>query len=324
MKLENIGFYTLEDKRAKNVSLNSPLWRCELLLNNKCNFNCIYCRDKKGDYEISFEKAKQIIDLWADEGLKNIRFSGGEPTLYPNLLSLIKYTKEKYINRIALSTNGSANLNYYKHLIQYGVNDFSISLDSCCASIAQIMAGKKINFDKIINNIKELSKLTYVTVGVVLNENNLKDLNTIILFCDNLGVSDIRIIPAAQFDNKIHKININKKLLKKYPILKYRVNNILKNKSVRGLIEKDNNKCPLIIDDMAIKDLFHYPCIIKLREGCKPIGMIGKNMRKERFNYYKKHDCYKDNICKNNCLDVCIEYNNKVKKFNKEQINEEI
>lgn len=62
MKLEKIGFYTLEDNRIKRFKKNKNinLWRCELLLNNVCNFNCIYCRDKKGDYSISLEKAKKI------------------------------------------------------------------------------------------------------------------------------------------------------------------------------------------------------------------------------------------------------------------------
>lgn len=47
MKLEDIGFYTLFDERAKNVSWNSDLQRCELILTDKCNFKCVYCRGIK-------------------------------------------------------------------------------------------------------------------------------------------------------------------------------------------------------------------------------------------------------------------------------------
>ena len=32
MKLENIGFYTLEDYRAMNVSSDSPMWRTEIII----------------------------------------------------------------------------------------------------------------------------------------------------------------------------------------------------------------------------------------------------------------------------------------------------
>ena len=166
MKLEDIGFYTLNDYRAKNVSSKSQLWRCELILTSRCNFNCPYCRgvneEDKGD--ISIYEAYNTILMWTNEGLKNIRFSGGEPTLYKYLENLVTFSSINNIEKIAISTNGSNNLKYYKNLIKLGVNDFSISLDSCCASTGKLMSGGVSVFDRIINNIKELSKLTYVTV----------------------------------------------------------------------------------------------------------------------------------------------------------------
>jgi molybdenum cofactor biosynthesis enzyme MoaA len=95
MKLEEIGFYTLSDERAENISATSSLKRCELILTDKCNFNCPYCRgvedELKGDMELS--QVLNTIDAWTAEGLENIRFSGGEPTLYPYLPSIIDYAK---------------------------------------------------------------------------------------------------------------------------------------------------------------------------------------------------------------------------------------
>lgn len=44
MKLEEIGFYTLSDNRALNVSAWSPMMRCELVLTDRCNFRRPYCR----------------------------------------------------------------------------------------------------------------------------------------------------------------------------------------------------------------------------------------------------------------------------------------
>jgi hypothetical protein len=44
MKLEDIGFYTLSDNRALNVSAWSPMMRCELVLTGRCNFRHPYCR----------------------------------------------------------------------------------------------------------------------------------------------------------------------------------------------------------------------------------------------------------------------------------------
>jgi sulfatase maturation enzyme AslB (radical SAM superfamily) len=50
MKLQDIGFYTLSDNQAKNVSWYSDLQRCELILTDRCNFKCVYCRGVKEEY----------------------------------------------------------------------------------------------------------------------------------------------------------------------------------------------------------------------------------------------------------------------------------
>ena len=83
ISLEQIGFYTLSDNRCKNASVSSPLMRCELVLTDACNFKCPYCRGQRKDLKkkLNLEEAKRVVDLWSSEGLKNIRFSGGEPTV---------------------------------------------------------------------------------------------------------------------------------------------------------------------------------------------------------------------------------------------------
>ena len=48
------------------------------------------------------------------------------------------------VKRIAISTNGSAPMKCYTRLIEAGVNDFSISLDACCASTGDAIAGVKL------------------------------------------------------------------------------------------------------------------------------------------------------------------------------------
>lgn len=318
-KLEDIGFYTLSDERARNVSQFSPLHRCELILTSNCNFNCPYCRGMQdGDKgKMSQEEAFHTVNLWTAHNLKNIRFSGGEPTLWNGLKSLVSYAKDKGVERIALSTNGSADLITYVDLIHAGVNDFSISLDSCCASTGEVMAGTTGVYEKIIHNIKVLSAYTYVTVGVVLTDENYHEINDIIVFASHLGVSDIRIIPAAQISQKLKDVVVDESLLAKLPILKYRYNNFKNGGRVRGLTDIDTSSCPLVLDDMAVLNDNHYPCIIYMREHGDAIGKV-KDMgevRKERCDWYNTHNCYTDTICKNNCLDVCIDYNNKVEDF---------
>jgi cyclic pyranopterin phosphate synthase len=204
--IKEIGFYSLSNDRAKNISLTSQMKRCEMIITEYCNFKCPYCRGLKDEIygnrkkkELTLEEIKYNIDLWCENiPLENIRFSGGEPTLHKDIIEIVSYAKEKGIKRIAISTNGSNKLSLYKKLIEVGCNDFSISLDACCAEDGDKMSGNvKGSFDIVVKNIEEISKLTYVTVGVVLTPENIDKTIDTIRFAHKLGVADIRIITAS-------------------------------------------------------------------------------------------------------------------------------
>ena len=97
MKLEHIGFSTMYDKRVRELSGSSEMKRCELILTDLCTFRCPYCHGIREECRgnIPMEKARMIIDIWTENGLENLRFSGGEPTIWPGLPELVRYSKEK-------------------------------------------------------------------------------------------------------------------------------------------------------------------------------------------------------------------------------------
>ena len=317
-ELKNIGFYTLEDGRARRDDPSLPLWRCELILTESCNFKCPYCRGLRTDCSgtLPFQIAQDIVAYWVKNRLKNVRFSGGEPLMYIGLRKLVRQARDGGVERIAISSNGSFPTRMYQELIDDGVNDFSISLDACCAEDVDKMSGRKGHFDNIIHNIKYLTDKVYTTVGVVLTPENVATLNESIEFASNLGVNDIRIISAAQYNEVLEEAKkIPQAILDRHPILAYRVKNILNGRNVRGIESTDSNKCVLVQDDMAIAAGKHFPCIIYLREGGDPIGVVGKTMQEDRIEWYKNHNSHDDPICKKNCLDVCIDYNNRCRTF---------
>lgn len=326
--IKNIGFYTLSDERVKNTSTTSQMKRCEMIITEYCNFRCAYCRQLNpitfGDRKIkqmSLEEIKTAIDYWCEgQPVENIRFSGGEPTLHKDIKSIVTYAKSKGINRVAISTNGSNKLDLYKELIDLGVNDYSISLDGCCAEDVNFMAGGiKGAFDVVTSSIRELSKLTYVTVGIVLTPDNIQKTIDIINFADGLGVTDIRVIPAAQYNKPIEALGqVSKDILDRHPILKYRVNSFKNGNHVRGLCHTDSPTCGLVLDDSVIAGGYHFPCVIAYREHAAPIGKVGPNMRQERKDWMLNHNSLADPICSVMDLDVCREFNNKFREYHPE------
>ena len=325
MNLNTIGFYTLSDERVANTSQTSQMRRCELIITEYCNFRCPYCRGLKAEIygerkikELSFEEIKRNIDLWCvGSPLENIRFSGGEPTLHKNIVEIVEYAKSKGIKRIAISTNGSNKIELYNQLVNAGCNDFSISLDACCSDDGDKMAGN-INgsWSKVVENIRAISKLTYVTVGVVLTPDNIDKTIDTIRFAHSLGVADIRIISAAQWNEPIPRLNeVEEEIKDAHPILRYRIRHFTEGRNVRGIKEGDSRKCALVLDDSVIAGDFHFPCVIYMREKGEPIGRVSEDMRMERTEWFKGHDCYDDDICRKHCLDACVDFNNKFREL---------
>lgn len=319
--LSSIGFYTMYDDRARTASEFSQMKRCELIITGYCNFRCPYCRGlDAGIYgtrrvkQLSIGEMKRVIDLWCmPEPLESIRFSGGEPTLHRNIVEAVKHAKYKGIKRIAISTNGSNKLSLYERLMECGVNDFSISLDACCSDDGDKMAGGVAGaWDIVVKNIEAISKLTYVTVGVVLTPDNIDKTIDTIRFAHKLGVSDIRIISAAQWNQPIPRLSeVEQEVLDAHPILRYRIKHFSEGRNVRGMSSTDYNHCALVLDDSIIAGDYHFPCVIYMREKGSPIGFVSENMRQERAEWFMNHDCFRDDICRESCLDVCQDYNNK-------------
>lgn len=100
-------------------------------------------------------------------------------------------------------------------------------------------------------------------------------------------------------------------ILDKYPILGYRIGNMVAGRNIRGVSPKDSRRCPIVLDDVVVSKGWHFPCIIYLREQGRPIGPMDASMRQVRLEWFRTHDTHKDPICRSNCIDCVVDYNNK-------------
>ena len=79
-------------------------------ITNRCNARCPTCfasadRKKEYIYEPTMEQIDFMLDSIAGD-VKALQFTGGEPTLRPDLQTIILHAKERGINHIELNTNG--------------------------------------------------------------------------------------------------------------------------------------------------------------------------------------------------------------------------
>ncbi|MFA5629229.1 MAG: GTP 3',8-cyclase MoaA [Dehalococcoidales bacterium] len=105
-------------------------------ITDRCNMRCIYCNSHltphlMHDEILRYKEIQKIVKAAARLGVKNIRITGGEPLVRPDVGALIEllYNIEG-INDISLTTNGFFLKKYLDELTDAGLKRVNISLDS--------------------------------------------------------------------------------------------------------------------------------------------------------------------------------------------------
>jgi radical SAM protein with 4Fe4S-binding SPASM domain len=120
----------------------SAPYRMDLALTYRCNNDCAHCYNARPRQqpELSTQQWKDILDqLWA-VGIPHIVFTGGEPTLRPDLAELIAHA-EKNGQITGINTNGRRlkDAAYLKELVNAGLDHIQITLESHDADIHDSM-----------------------------------------------------------------------------------------------------------------------------------------------------------------------------------------
>ena len=123
---------------------------------DRCNFRCVYCMPADGlpwlpkrDI-LSYEEITAIVRQLAPHGLRRLRITGGEPTIRPDLVSLIRMLKSvPGIEDIALSTNGVKLPEMSAPLKAAGLDRVNMSADSLRPDRIAKIARRDLNFDPV-------------------------------------------------------------------------------------------------------------------------------------------------------------------------------
>ena len=136
-------------------------------LTNKCNKNCRFCFRDKNLKPLSLEDNLVVLDNLSKMDVSKITFSGGEPLLYPNLIDLLKESKNRFIyNKI--NTNGSLlNENNISDYLE-NVDKIAFSVDSS-SDEDNYFLGRGANHYSHIKKIIPLIKKEFPNIKIEIN-----------------------------------------------------------------------------------------------------------------------------------------------------------
>jgi GTP 3',8-cyclase len=106
-------------------------------ITDRCNFRCTYCMPEEGlqwlksDVVLSFSEIVRLARIAVDLGIREVRLTGGEPTLRPGLPELIReLSRIPTLESLSLTTNGFLLKRLARDLAEAGLTRINVSLDT--------------------------------------------------------------------------------------------------------------------------------------------------------------------------------------------------
>jgi uncharacterized radical SAM superfamily Fe-S cluster-containing enzyme len=172
-------------------------------VNSACNMDCPLCFANAGaGFNLTLEEVEGILDhLVETEGHPEVvQFSGGEPSIHPQIIEMIRAAKQRSIKYVMLNTNGKRiaeddafleQLNEVRPSIYFQFDGFDSETYSMLRGEPDILSQK----------LRALDRLAQIGLGVVLvpaiAEVNLHEVGKIVSFAiEHPAVRGINFQPA--------------------------------------------------------------------------------------------------------------------------------
>jgi hypothetical protein len=175
-------------------------------LTNRCNLTCPYCFAHANSagflYEVSLDQIKLMLQTLRDEqpvSCRSVQFSGGEPTIHPNFLEIVRIAKKMGFTQIQIATNGIKfqDPEFTQAAKEAGVDTLYLQLDGTSDEVYTKIRGRKLNEIKlkVLENVRKTDYLKIVLVPTIIRGINDKEVGNIV----RLGIENVDIITGISF-----------------------------------------------------------------------------------------------------------------------------
>jgi len=122
-------------------------------LTNRCNLTCPVCFANANAagyvYEPDFDTVRKMLQALRDErpvAGRIVQFSGGEPTIYPRFLDVLRMAKEMGFSHTQVATNGIkfTDLEFAEQCKEAGLHTLYLQFDGVCDDIYRRTRGARL------------------------------------------------------------------------------------------------------------------------------------------------------------------------------------
>ena len=168
-----------------------------LAVTDRCNLRCTYCMPAEGisylpeKKLLSWEEMLRIVHVLNQLGIRKVRITGGEPFVRPGLMEFLQELAKIENLEICLTTNGVLLENHLDSLLNLGIKNVNLSLDSL-DSERFFKITRRNDFDQVYRNLMRMIEANFIV-----------KLNAVVMH----GMNETDILPLVNFTKK-HPVSV--------------------------------------------------------------------------------------------------------------------
>jgi len=197
-------------------------------LTNKCNLNCPICfanANKQGyAYELTIEQARECLEnvkkTNSPQGTNVVQFSGGEPTIHPQFLEIVRLAKDIGFKHIQIASNGikiANSLDFAKECKESGLHTVYLQFDGTNDKLYKKIRGLPLfeTKKKAIENARK-AELKIILVPTLVKTINDQEVGKILSF----AIENADVVSGISFQpvSFCGRINEKERLKQRYTL----------------------------------------------------------------------------------------------------------
>lgn len=265
----------------------------------RCNSRCQYCnvwREKsfQNKKELDAEEAERLLNQGYAAGVRYIDFTGGEPTLYPDLTRLLRHAKRLGI-KTEVTTNGLPHSPEKLREIAECADKFNFSLDTLNRETYRRVRGVD-SLENVLKTMEGLMDIRRPKIMTVVSENNVMELDSLISYAQQ-HQAEIYLNPVFYyFDSTgngetttaVHRVM--SKMFEPYTVVMLHFMEFLLNAGSKNRPPCSANRQTLTI---APNGALMLPCYHASKETIPWNGDLANMLETEAFSRYAvQRDCW--------------------------------
>ena len=331
-RIRDIRPYLLYPER---IGALDPIHRVTVFLTYKCNLECQYCKSiirSRSDLvqfphraaSFTMEKFDRLLQSFAGTSVSHLHFTGGEAALIEDLPEMVGRAKDRGVS----CTSDS------------GLDEIRISIDADDPRMGAVLTGNSHAWSRTIRTIKLLAESRarnpkfFLIGNTVVTKRNRLHVGRIANFLASLGLSDLKLIAAAQEKDDLGNfpevgdiVRELETIIQEYPSGKFdlfrrKIHTVFDSSAI-GLEDvqpQKNWRCYLALTERTVDSVYYYPCSVYLREGGRAVGTIDEPadlQRQKIADFVNNGNCLSDPICLKYCLYCTKNFNTAANELSK-------